>query len=81
MKVHSRISEYGIIMDILFPNPNIYRIYKYIKLNDGQNILAKDIEAELQLSAPTVRKHLRWLLRRELIKRNGKRIYLADTAE
>ena len=65
-------------MAIIFPNLRIQRIYRYIQLNDGQNILYKDIERELNLSAPTVRKWIRWLRKRELIHQHGKRISIAE---
>ena len=65
-------------MAIIFPNLRIQRIYRYIQLNDGQNILYKDIESALNLSAPTVRKWIRWLLKRELIFKDGKRISIAE---
>lgn len=65
-------------MQIQFPNMLLSRIYRYIKLNDGQNILYKDIMEEFGISYPTVRKHIRWLLKRELITINGKRISLNE---
>lgn len=66
------------IMTISFPNPIIARIYRYIKLNDGQNILYKDIMEELNISYPTIRKYIAWLERRDLIEKSGKRITLLN---
>lgn len=49
-------------------------IYKYIYRNDGQTILQIDIAEETGISRPTIRKYLKWLERRNLIKKTGKRI-------
>lgn len=65
-------------MNILFPNLIVQRIYKHIKLNEGQTLLRQDIAEELNLSLPTVRKHIRWLEKRRLIKINGKKISLIE---
>lgn len=50
------------------------RIYNYIYRNDGQIFLQKEMAEELCLSRPTIRKYIRWLERRHLIKKTGKRI-------
>lgn len=55
-----------------FRNKYIEKIYKYIYIRDGQTILMKDIEKGTGLSCPTVIKYVRWLERRELIKKTGK---------
>lgn len=55
-------------------NTYAQRIYQYIYINDGQIFLQKEMAAELFISEPTIRKYLRWLERRNLIVRNGKRI-------
>lgn len=65
-------------MNIHLPNRNLQKIYNYIKLNDGQNILYKDIRDELLISYKTIRKHMKWLERRGLIIKNGKRITLKN---
>ncbi len=59
----------------MFPNSYIRRIYNYIKLNDGENILIYEMSARLMISQPTIRKYLKWLERRELIRREKKRIW------
>lgn len=61
-------------MNISFPNPYIQKIYHYIYLNDGHNIFYKDIMEALSITYPTVRKYIRWLEKRNIIKRTGKRI-------
>lgn len=55
-------------------NTYAQRVYNYIYINDGQIFLQKEMAAELFISEPTIRKYLRWLERRNLIVRNGKRI-------
>lgn len=55
-----------------FFNKKLERIYKYIYIHDGETLLLKNIAEETNTSRPTVNKYLRWLERRELIKRTGK---------
>lgn len=55
-----------------FLNKFIEKIYRYIYIHDGETILLKDICAATRISEPTVRKYIRWLERRELIKKTGK---------
>jgi len=55
-------------------NPYAHIIYQYIYRNDGQTILQIDIAEETGISRPTIRKYLKWLERRNLIKKTGKRI-------
>lgn len=55
-----------------FFNKKLERIYKYIYIHDGETLLLKNIAEETGTSRPTVNKYLRWLERRELIKRTGK---------
>ena len=57
-------------------NKYAHKIYHYIYCNDGQTILIKDIISETQISKPTVHKYLKWLERRNLIRRAGKRFYI-----
>jgi len=56
-----------------FFNKRLERLYRYIYIHDGQTILIQDMVKETQISAPTVRKLLKWLEERELIKRTGKK--------
>lgn len=56
-----------------FFNKRLERLYRYIYIHDGQTILIQDMVRETQISAPTVRKLLKWLEERELIKRTGKK--------
>lgn len=56
-----------------FVNKMIEKIYKYIYRNDGQTILLKDMATELYISRPTINKYIRWLERREIIKKDGKK--------
>lgn len=55
-------------------NPYAHIIYQYIYRNDGQTILQIDIAEETGISRPTIRKYLKWLERRHLIKKTGKKI-------
>lgn len=57
---------------INIPNKYARKIYKYIELHDGETILMQDFAKATQISQPTIRKYLRWLIRRELITKNGK---------
>jgi Mn-dependent DtxR family transcriptional regulator len=57
-----------------FPNSYLNRIYKYLYINDGQTILLQDIAEDLNISRPTIRKYLKWLERRNIIERMGKKI-------
>ena len=56
-----------------FFNKRLERLYRYIYIHDGQTILIQDMVKETQISAPTVRKLLKWLEERELIKRTAKK--------
>lgn len=57
-----------------FVNKYIDRIYKYLYIHDGQTILQKDIASDLQIDKKTIRKYIKWLVRREYIKKDGKKI-------
>lgn len=56
-----------------FANKNIGKVYKYIFLHDGETILYNDIADGTGLTRQTVARHVRWLLRRELIKKTGRK--------
>lgn len=56
-----------------FFNKKLERLYKYLYIHDGQTILMQDLVEEIKVSAPTVRRFLKWLEERELIKRVGKK--------
>ena len=53
-------------------NKLIDKIYKYIYIHSGQTILIKDIAAATGITRQTVSKYIRWLQRREIIKKTGK---------
>lgn len=57
---------------MVFFNKNLAKIYKYIYIHDDETILIEDICNATGLSKPTVIKYVKWLIRRELIKRRGK---------
>jgi len=57
-----------------FVNKYIDKIYKYLYIHDGETLLMKDMERELNITVKTIRKYLRWLVRREYIKKDGKKI-------
>lgn len=50
------------------------KIYRYIYIHSGETILVKDIIEFTGISKATVHKYLKWLIRRNLIKRNGKKM-------
>ena len=55
-----------------FVNKYADRIYKYIYIHSGETILIKDIIEWTGFSRKTVFKYIKWLLRRNLITKNGK---------
>lgn len=57
-------------------NPYAQIIYQYIYRNDGQTILQIDMAEETGISRPTIRKYLKWLERRQLIKKTGKKFFI-----
>lgn len=62
-----------------FLNKYIDKIYKYIYINDGQIFILTEMEKEIGITRKTIAKYLKWLERRELIKKNGKRIFILPT--
>lgn len=56
-----------------FFNKHLDKIYKYLYIHDGETLLLKNIAAEINTSRPTLNKYLKWLERRELIQREGKK--------
>lgn len=62
-----------------FFNPYLDKIYKYIYIHDGQTLLLKDIAKDLSITQPTARKYIKWLARRDLIKKVGKKYYIIPT--
>lgn len=56
-----------------FRNRFISKIYKYLLIHDGETILIKDIVENTRISKPTVIKYVRWLERRQIIKKTGKK--------
>lgn len=59
----------------MFTNRYIREIYNYIKRHDGEIILIYEMSDELQITQPTIRKYLRWLMDRNLIRKNKKRFW------
>ncbi len=55
-----------------FINKFADKVYKYIYIHDGQTILLKDMAKETGICDTTCRKYIRWLEKREYIKKNGK---------
>ena len=49
------------------------RIFNYIYRHREETILIKDIIEETGISKATVHKYIKWLIRRELITKNGKK--------
>lgn len=62
-----------------FFNKNLAKIYKYIYIHDDETILIKDICTATGISKPTVHKYIKWLIRRELIKKDGKHFSILPT--
>lgn len=61
---------------LAFRNKYANNVYKYLYRNDGQTILINDIADATGYCRQTVSKYLKWMERREIIKRSGKRINL-----
>lgn len=61
-----------------FRNKYAQKIYRYIYLHDGETLLIKDIAAELQLAKGTIYKYLKYLSRREVIRRDGKKFFIQN---
>lgn len=62
-----------------FRNKIIDKIYKYIYINDGQLFIQTEMEKDLGINRKTIAKYLKWLEKRELIKKVGKRIFILPT--
>lgn len=60
----------------MFLNQIIEKIYRYLKFHDGEIILMFEMEKDLMISQPTLRKYLKWLQERELIRKKGKRFFI-----
>ena len=58
---------------INFFNRRLEKIYKYIYIHNGETILIKDIAQATAITEKTVRKWIKWLIARELIKKDGKK--------
>lgn len=55
-----------------FRNKYIQRIYNYIYIHDDETILLKDMSDDTRFCQKTCRKYIKWLEKRELIKKDGK---------
>lgn len=55
-----------------FRNSYLHAVYKYIYIHDDETILLKDMAEETGICDKTCRKYIKWLERRELIKKDGK---------
>lgn len=64
-----------------FFNRWIDSIYRYIEVHDGETLLIKDIARDIGTTVVTVRKYLKWLTRRDLVKRTGKRFSIVNQSE
>lgn len=62
-----------------FRNKFLQKVYKYIYIHDDETILMKDMEKETGITEKTCRKYVRWLERRELIKKDGKHFKILPT--
>ena len=63
-----------------FFNKNLERIYRYIFIHDDETILIKDMASELNICRQTCSKFVKWLIKRELIKKSGKHFKIIPTA-
>lgn len=59
-----------------FRNRIIRKIYRYIYIHDGQTILINDIKKETGYCRQTISKYLKWLEKREILHRDGKKFKL-----
>lgn len=57
---------------VTFRNKFAQKVYKYIYIHDDQTLLLKDIARETGICDKTCRKYIRWLVKREYIKKTGK---------
>lgn len=64
---------------VTFFNKYLNKIYKYIYIHDTETILIKDIVLETGYSEKTVIKYVKWLERRDLIKKVGKKFFILPT--
>ncbi len=62
-----------------FVNKFADKVYKYIYIHDGETLLLKNMERDLQISRPTIRKYIRWLVRRGYIKKDGKQFEIVPS--
>lgn len=62
----------GELFLVNFRNKYIAKIYKYIYIHDDETILIKDMSREIGICQNTIRKYIKWLEKRELIKKTGK---------
>lgn len=62
-----------------FRNKYIRKIYKYIYIHDDETILIKDIASATRINRKTVTKYINWLIKRELIKKDGKHFKILPT--
>lgn len=60
----------------MFTNRYIRMIYNYIQKHDGEIILIYEMSEALQITQPTIRKYLHWLIDRNLIRRYKKRFWI-----
>lgn len=61
-----------------FRNKYAQKIYSYIYRHDGETVLIVDIATELKFSRTTIYKYIRYLERREVIRREGKKFFIQN---
>ena len=59
---------------VIFRDVYTQVIYNYIELHDGDLILYKDIMSKFQMSYPTIRKKINWLIKNNFIEKQGRKI-------
>lgn len=68
-------------MSVKFHKTHIKLVYQYILLHDGQTLLQKNISRDTGVGIHTVGRDLKYLLKRRLIKRDGKDYFASSLAD
>lgn len=63
-------------LNMRFLNKKLNAIYKYLYIHDGDIYCQSEIAKDLGFTRTTVRKYVKYLIRREYIKKDGRRIHI-----
>lgn len=59
-----------------FINKKLDAIYKYIFIHDGDIYCQLEMEKDLNITRKTIRKYVNYLIKREYIKKDGRRLHI-----